>query len=167
MTKATWIVPAAIGLTMAACARTGSAVGLPAPAAPATRPLAAPQAVTATVSGTVAYRERLALPPDATVEVWIVEMSPGIGTMAIVAQTTVMAQGRQVPLPFALQVDPSRIEHRRPYGVKAVIRAGGQMLFANADPVPVLTLGHPSLLALTLTRVPQEAALDGSRRVRP
>ena len=165
MTTAAWVVPAAIGMAMAACVSTGPVVGTPAPAAPAVpaaSPVAAAQTAAATVSGTVTYRERMALSPDATVEVWIVDTSPGIGTMAILTQTTVAAEGRQVPLPFELHVDPSRVEQRRAYGLKAVIRAGGQMLFANADPVPVLTLGHPSLVALTLARVPQDA-LAGAR----
>lgn len=62
------------------------------------------------------------------------------------------AAGRQMPLPFVLRVDPSRVRHDRAYGLKAVIKAGGQALFANEAPVPVMTHGHPSLVAVMLAR---------------
>lgn len=117
---------------------------------PSSSPAAAP--AQALVSGTVAYRERMALPPDATVDLWIVDTSPGVGALAIVAETTMAAPGRQVPFPFELRLDPGRVHHERSYGLKAAITAGGQTIFATEQPVPVITHGHPSLVAVMLTR---------------
>lgn len=104
------------------------------------------------VSGTVAYRERMALPPDAEVEVWITDTSPGIVTMAILAQVSVPTAGKQVPVPFTLPVDPARVEPTHTYGLRAVIKSGGQTLFESREPVPVLTQGHPATVSLLLAR---------------
>jgi heat shock protein HslJ len=114
-------------------------------------------ATPAAVRGTVTYRERMALPADATVEVWISDIGSGVVTMAILGETTVAANGRQVPLPFELTLDPTRVNADRPYGIRAVIRAGGQTLFETREPTPILTQGQPTTVALTLTRVPAEA----------
>lgn len=120
---------------------------------PATVQVATPSATTpVTVRGTVAYRERMALPADATVDVWITDIGSGIVAMAILSETTVTANGRQVPLPFELTVDPSRVNADRPYGIRAVIRAGGEVIFESRAPMPVLTQGHPTTVALMLAR---------------
>lgn len=57
----------------------------------------APAAQARDLSGEVAYRERIALPPDALL---VVELR---GPGGIVAETRIETQGRQVPLPFALE----------------------------------------------------------------
>jgi putative lipoprotein len=144
ITIATWLVT---GL-LAGCTGNGPAELQVTSATPAT-----PTAV----RGTVAYRERMALPAEASVDVWITDIGSGVVTMAILAETTVAANGRQVPLPFELPLDPSRVNADRPYGIRAAIRAGGQTLFETREPTPVLTLGQPTTVALMLTRVPAES----------
>lgn len=109
-------------------------------------------ALPSTVTGTVAYRERMALPPDAEVEVWITDTSPGIVTMAILAQVTVPTAGKQVPVPFTLPIDAARVEPTHTYGLRAVIKSGGQTLFETREAMPVLTQGHPATVALLLVR---------------
>ena len=104
------------------------------------------------VRGTVAYRERIALPPDAVVEVWITDVSPLILIQALVAETTVHPEGRQVPLPFELRYDPSRIEPDHDYAVKAAIRSGGRILFQTETAYPVITKGNPTQVELWLVR---------------
>lgn len=108
--------------------------------------------IAARVAGTVGYRERMALPPGASIEVWVTDTSPGIVTMAILAQVTVEANGRQVPIPFELPIDPARVEPTHSYGLRATIRAGGETLFETREPVPVLTQGHPATVVLLLRR---------------
>ena len=104
------------------------------------------------VKGTVAYRERIALPADAVVEVWLTDISPGIVTMAIIAQTTVKAEGRQVPLPFELRYDPSRIDKARNYGVRAVIKSGENTLFQSESPALAISQGVAKPVNLMLSR---------------
>lgn len=104
------------------------------------------------VRGSVAYRERIALPPDVVVEVWITDVSPLILAVPVIAETTVLAEGRQVPLPFELRYDPTRIEPDHDYAVKAVIRSEGRILFATEAPYHVITKGNPTQVDLQLVR---------------
>ena len=109
------------------------------------------------LTGTVGYRERVALPPDATVEVWMLDVTPSIQTLPIIAETTIPTQGRQVPIPFELRYDPGRVFPGRSYAVKAVILAGGRMLFTLDEGQRVITQGHPHNVALWLKSVGAEA----------
>jgi putative lipoprotein len=106
------------------------------------------------VAGSITYRERIALPPDAVVEIWIADVSPGmIVAQVLLADTTVRAEGRQVPLPFELRFDPARAEATHTYALKAVIKsADGQELFTSGDSTFVITQGNPSRVDLVLRR---------------
>lgn len=135
-------------------------------------PLTSPTPAPSLVAGSVTYRERMALPADATVDVWITDIGPGLVAQAILAEATVQAAGRQVPLPFEVRIDPTRVQATRPYGLRAVIRTGGQVLFETPQPVPVLTQGAPTTVTVMLTRVGGDApataaaaAIVGSPRV--
>jgi len=118
-------------------------------ASPAQTPTRVEQGV---LRGSVGYRERVALPPDAVVEVWLVDVSPLILPLALIAETTVPSQGRQVPIPFELRYDPRKIQPDHIYGVKAAIRSAGQILFATTTAHHVITQGNPSQVELWLQR---------------
>jgi putative lipoprotein len=105
------------------------------------------------VAGTVAYRERMALPPDAVVQVQLSDVSLQDVPAQVVAETTLSPAGRQVPLPFELRYDPAKIEPRRRYAVRATIRSEGRLLFTTDTQVPVFTEGHPGKVDLMLVRV--------------
>ena len=84
----------------------------------------------AIVSGTVTYRPRIALPPDAVVRVWVQDMNRA-DEPATIAEQTVATAGRQVPIPFAIQVDPRRVEPGHRYAVRAEIRGAGTLLWTT------------------------------------
>ncbi len=109
------------------------------------------------VRGSVAYRERMALPPDAVVEVWITDVSPMNLAVPVIAETTVRPEGRTVPIPYELRYDASRIDPSHAYGIRAAIRSGGRIIFATDAPSPVITQGNPTKVDLWLKR-----AADGS-----
>ncbi len=116
-----------------------------------------PNAQVSSVRGTVAYRDRSALPPDAEIEVWIMDTSPGIMIQSILSQTTVKTNGRQVPIPFELTFDPGRVVPSHPYAVKAVIKSGGQMLYeTTSEAQRVITLSNSGAVILMLSRVQAE-----------
>ncbi len=99
----------------------------------------------ATLTGTVTYRERIALPPDARLTVRLLDVSRADAPSATLAQQTTEAAGRQVPLPFSLSYDPSRVDGRARYVVRAEIRDGrGGMLWTTDTAYPVLTNGAPT-----------------------
>lgn len=91
--------------------------------------VAPPTADAVTLSGTVTYRQRIALPPDAVATVSLQDDAGGT-----IAETRVPADGRQVPLPFSLQVDRARIVAGADYRLHAKIRGGGCVLFETSPP---------------------------------
>ncbi len=117
----------------------------------------------AAVSGTIAYRERVALPPDAEVEVQLSDVSRMDAPAETIAETTVPPDGRQVPLPFELRYDPGKIEPRNTYAVRASIRSGGRLLFTTTSAYRVITGGNPTHVDLLLTQVqaPAESTATG------
>lgn len=116
---------------------------------------------TAVITGSVSYRERMALPPDAVVDVWVTDVSPGITAAAVLAEGSFPVKGRQVPVPFELPYDPGRVAADHDYGLRAVIRTPSQTLFESGDAVRVITKGSPTRVDLVLRR--QSSAADGPR----
>jgi len=104
------------------------------------------------VRGIVTYRERMALPPDAVVEVRLSDVSRQDIAAPVIAETTVLPEGRQVPLPFELRYDPSRIQPDRTYAVRATIRSTGRMIFTTDAAYHVITKGNPTQADLWLVR---------------
>jgi uncharacterized lipoprotein YbaY/heat shock protein HslJ len=119
------------------------------------------------LSGTATYREEVAIPRDAVLEVWLKDASPNAFAAPIVAETAVLADGRQVPLPFELKYERSRILPDRPYTVEAVIRNAGEILFATDTGQPVITKSNPTEVELVLVRprteiAPPRGVLEGT-----
>lgn len=110
------------------------------------------------VSGAVTYDEDVALPRDAAVDVWIVDVTPGIVAAAILAETRIEAGEVRPPIPFKLRYDPSRVYADHDYGIKAVIQSGGQTLFEMPNDFRVLTKGHPTRVELWVKKVGGAAA---------
>jgi putative lipoprotein len=92
-------------------------------------PVAA-MAETKTLSGTVAYRERIALPAGAIIEVKLIDVSLADAPAKTIAETTITPEG-QVPVPYTLEYNASQIEPGRSYAVQARIMLSGQLLFIN------------------------------------
>jgi putative lipoprotein len=129
----------AVGAFLAACS----------PAAPA-RPERAGEAE---VTGFVTYDEDVSLPADAAVDVWIIDVTPGIVAAAILAETTIEAGNARPPIPFKLRYDPSRVFTDHDYAIKAVIRSAGETLFEMPNDFRVLTKGHPTRVEVWVKKV--------------
>ena len=117
--------------------------------------LALPQAATAqgaSITGTAAYRERIALPPGAVLEVELVDISRADAPAERIAATRVEVQG-QVPIAFALPYDPARIRPERRYALQARLTAGDGMAWRNDAIVPVLTHGAGNRAEILLRRI--------------
>lgn len=143
MNSRTSMPPLMLGLALGACSGQAPA------------PMPGPDGTAGVVSGTVTYRERMALPADAVVEVWITDVTPGVVTnMALLGEATVQSAGRQVPIPFEIRFEPSRVAPDHLYAVKAAIKGGGQTLFESEAGTHVITRGNPTRVELRLTRFP-------------
>ena len=111
-------------------------------------------AQSSTVTGSVAYRERLALPSDAVIDVQLIDTSVADIATQTVAEALINAEGRQVPVPFTLTYDPAKIVPANRYSVRATIRSGdGMLMFSSTQAYPVLTHGAPSKVDLLLHTV--------------
>ena len=123
------------------------------------------------VTGSVTYRERSALPPDAVVRVQLSDVSRQDAAAIPVAQATLTPAGRQVPLPFELRYDPKAIDSTHTYAVRATIESGGRLIFTTTTASTVITRGGPTRVDLVLAAVPgrtpappaTEAQLVGTR----
>ena len=107
----------------------------------------------AAVTGSVTYRERVALPPDALVEVRLEDASRGNGGVRVLSEAEIPAKGRQVPISFELPYDSRSIDATHRYQVRASIRSKGQVIFASASAIPVITQGAPSTVNVMLNNV--------------
>lgn len=97
-------------------------------------------AETKTLNGTVAYRERIALPPNASVEVKLVDVSRADAPAKTIAEITISPKG-QVPVPYRLEYDDAAIVAGRSYALQARITAGERLLFINTARHPIFTGG--------------------------
>ncbi len=98
----------------------------------------------ARVTGTVTYRQRIALPADAIVNVQLQDVSRADAPAIVLGQQTIVAGGRQVPFAFEIPYDPSRIPANATVVVRATIMAAGRLMFTTATVQRVITGGHAS-----------------------
>lgn len=107
---------------------------------------------TAQVTGTLMYRERIALPPGAVAEIWLLDTSLVDSPARTIDHQEIEAPGSP-PIPFALEYDPQQIEQRMQYSVRATIRHDGQLLFTSDTHYPVLTRGAGDTVDIMLIMV--------------
>lgn len=106
-------------------------------------------ASTRTVTGTITYLARIALPAQAVVQLQLQDLSRE-GEAAVVAEEKFTLGDRGSPLPFTLKVDAAKIDVRRTYGIAARIAVQGEPRFATKEPYKVLTQGNPSKVDMVL-----------------
>ncbi|MFO1282610.1 MAG: YbaY family lipoprotein [Burkholderiales bacterium] len=105
-------------------------------------------AVRSTIQGSIVHRDRKALPEDAEIRVWLA----AIGEEAPIAETRAKTQGKQVPLPFALDVDLTKVEAGRAYFLHASIAFGGRIQYVTGARVGLVPAEPPT--SLTILVVP-------------
>ena len=106
----------------------------------------------ATLTGSVTYLERIALPPNAVITITLLDVSRQDVAGTIVATTEITAGQTQVPIEFALNYNPQQIVPAGMYGVRADIHVGDSIWFATDTAIPVITQGNPTAnVELTLT----------------
>jgi uncharacterized lipoprotein YbaY len=103
-------------------------------------------------TGTATYRERMALPAGAVLEVTVEDVSRTDAPAVTIASTRVESPGPP-PIKFKLDYDQRRLVSNRRYVVRARIVAGGSLLFTSDTVVPVLTANGVSPVVLMLRRV--------------
>jgi putative lipoprotein len=109
---------------------------------------------TESVTGTVSYLQRIALPTNAVIVVKLSDVSLADAPAKMIAEQTINLGQRQVPVPFELTLDPAKIDAKHTYSVSAKITVDGKLMFTTAQAYPVLTNGKPSHVDLILKQVP-------------
>ncbi len=107
---------------------------------------------TSQVTGSVTYRERIALPPTAVITVRLVDVSRADAPSVLISEQVIRTEGRQVPFEFALAYDTSRILTSHTYAVQARIEDGGKLLFISDTMNPVITRDAPRRVDIVLRR---------------
>jgi putative lipoprotein len=107
------------------------------------------------VSGTVTYRERMALPPDAALQMQLQDES-ATGTPKLLAEEKIELAMQQVPVAFELNYDPARVEPKHKCSLSARIVSGGKVLFRGDKEIGALATGRPEHVDLILKRVEQQ-----------
>ncbi|MGH7132772.1 MAG: YbaY family lipoprotein [Phycisphaerales bacterium] len=95
------------------------------------------------LTGTVTYRQRIALPDDAVVQVRLLDVSRADAPSLVLSEANIETKGWQVPVPFVVHYDPAMIDPRLSYAVDAKILVNGQIRWLNTARVRVLTFGAP------------------------
>jgi putative lipoprotein len=104
------------------------------------------------IRGTSTYRERMALPPGAVLEATLEDVSRADAPAEVIGRARVERPGNP-PIAFAIPYDPSRIDSRHRYAVRARIVVEGKPFFLTDQRYPVLTGGSGSQVEVQLRRV--------------
>ncbi|WP_269525268.1 YbaY family lipoprotein [Coraliomargarita parva] len=102
------------------------------------------------VSVTMTYRERIALPPDARVDASLLDTSRADAKAVVISAQRFAIDG--VPRTIQLPVDPNVIDERHSYTVSARITSGNKQLFRTTTAYPVLTRGAGNEIEILLER---------------
>ncbi|MGF1717177.1 YbaY family lipoprotein [Photobacterium chitinilyticum] len=96
-----------------------------------------------TVEGSLAYRERIALPDNARITVTLSDVSKMDAPADVISSQAFMADGKQVPFDFLLSFMKEEIKPNHTYSVSARIEVNGKLVFITDTANPVIT--DPSL----------------------
>ena len=120
-----------------------------------------PPPAVAAVSGTVTYPAQPALPPDAVLEIQLVNIKR-TDTADWVLGAARITPVRPGPIPFTLEYNPTYIDPQEQYVVYAVLYMGKQLPFVTTTPYPVITHGHPTTVDAVLQESATGAAFSGT-----
>jgi putative lipoprotein len=102
------------------------------------------------VTGTVAYRQRIALAPNAVLRVQLENVSLADAAAKIVSEVLLPTNGKQVPLSFAVPYRKADIVTNHRYNIRATILVNGKAQFISTTANSVLTNGAPTNIAIML-----------------
>jgi heat shock protein HslJ/uncharacterized lipoprotein YbaY len=122
-----------------------------------------------TITGSLTYRERIALLPGGTARVTLIDISIADTAAPVISSTTIDLQDRQVPIGFELTVPAANVPARGRYALRAAILDPDGNLLWTSDTANMIELGQPSIDAgtLTLTRARTSAGAGDAASAQP
>ncbi len=115
------------------------------------------------VSGTVTYRQRVALPATAVLTVKLVDVSRADAPASTILEQRVETAGKQAPFDFDFAYDRSRINERNRYAVQAEVRDNGRLIYITDTSYPVITQGNPKNVEIVMVPVGGGFGQGGNR----
>ena len=99
----------------------------------------------ATVTGTITYVEKIALPSEGVVvTVKIEDISRAAAPAVTIGQQVIENPEQQVPIPFEIEYNPADIDERYVYALRARIEVDGKLWFINTSRYAVITRDNPT-----------------------
>lgn len=114
------------------------------------------QSSTAQLRGEVTYRVRMALPPQAVIEVKLSDVSRQDVAATVIAQDVIKADGKQVPIPFVLSYDPAKIQPGHTYSVSARITVDDKLWFISTEHLPAKLDGSDAAIIVWLDKIAEQ-----------
>jgi uncharacterized lipoprotein YbaY len=111
---------------------------------------------TSVVTGTVTYLQRIAMPPNAVIDVKLEDVTQANAPAQVIAEQKLTLGNRQVPILYELKFDSAKVDARHSYALSATISVDGVTRFAHEQPDPVLTMGNASHIDIVLQQVKGE-----------
>ena len=117
----------------------------------------------ASVTGSVTYRERIALTEGATLVVELLDTSYADAAATLIARQAISDPG-QVPIKFKVEYNRDDIDPRNTYSIQAdIIESDGRLAFTNDTAYDVITGGNPDKVDMLLVLVePPPDQLEGN-----
>ncbi|SLN31584.1 META domain protein [Falsiruegeria litorea R37] len=111
-------------------------------------------AMAGTITGSASYRERIALPPEAVLDVRLVDISRQDVAATVLSSKRYAMTG--VPTEFSLEYDDALIDERFSYAVQASVYVGDRLLFTSDTVHPVLTRGQGDTAEVVMVKAGRE-----------
>jgi uncharacterized lipoprotein YbaY len=108
--------------------------------------------ITGNFSGTVSYRERMALIQPFWLEVELSELKDD-GRLGMIIAKTMVEKTNQVPVSFNLEYSTKQINNKKKYVLVARIFSDDKLLFSNTEPLLVFQGEDPKVIAIETQRV--------------
>ena len=107
----------------------------------------------ASVTGSVTYRERLALSPEAMLIVELRDVSYADASGMLIARQTISSPG-QAPITFRVEYNREDIDPRNTYAISArIVESDGRLAFTDDTAYDVITGGNPHKVDMLLVLV--------------
>ena len=106
-----------------------------------------------TIDGTIWYRERILMPPDAEIMVSLVDVAKMDVAATVIASKRFEINGAP-PWNFTLYYDPQKLNDMGRYALQAGLEANGRPLFITTSLIPVFDHDATKGIKILLNRVP-------------
>jgi len=113
-----------------------------------------------TIEGSIWYRERMLLPANAEVKVYLEDVSR-MDVAAEVIATTLLGAESGPPWDFSLPYDSARLQEKGRFGLRVRIEVEGKLIFINTSHIPAFDPEPGTPLNIMVSRVDGKTG-DGS-----